>query len=94
MRKTAGELDQALTAISNQVLGCDFVVTPAPPQLDQTFVWFEMSTKVPRDMTHADGWDYNTATSTLTFYGSYCTQLKTRVVDTVDVVYNCNGPLL
>ena len=40
------------------------------------------------------GWDYNTGTSTLTFYGSYCTQLKTRVVDTVDVVYDCNGPLL
>jgi hypothetical protein len=92
--ETAGELDQALASIGDQVLGCDFVVTPTPPVLDQTYVWFEKTTKVPRDMSHAQGWDYDTTTSTLTFYGNYCTQLKTRAVDTVDVVYDCNGPLL
>ena len=37
---------------------------------------------------------FNTATSTMTFYGTYCTQLKNRTVDKVDVVYDCDAPLL
>lgn len=92
--ETAGELDQALASIADLVVSCDYQVNPAPPSLAHTYVWFEKTTKVPRDTTHTDGWDFDTSTNTLTFYGSYCTQLTTRVVDTVDVVYDCQGPLL
>lgn len=92
--ETAGELDAALTAIADQVISCDYVIDPAPPFLAKTYVWFEKTTQVPRDTTHTDGWDFDTTTNTLTFYGNACQQLKTRAVDTVDVVYDCDGPLL
>lgn len=92
--ETAGELDAALAAIADQVISCDYVIDPAPPFLAKTYVWFEKTTQVPRDTTHVDGWDFDTTTSTLTFYGGACEQLKTRAVDTVDVVYDCDGPLL
>lgn len=92
--ETAGELDQALAAIADQVISCDYVIDPPPPYLGKTYVWFEKTTKVPRDETHTDGWDFDTTTNTLTFYGNACQQLKTRAVDTVDVVYDCDGPLL
>jgi hypothetical protein len=92
--ETAGQLDQALATIADIVVSCDYKIDPPPPVLAQTYVWFEKTAKVPRDTSHADGWDFDTATNTLTFYGSYCTQLKTRAVDTVDVVYDCDGPLL
>lgn len=91
--ETAGELDQALAAIADQVISCDYVIDPPPPYLGKTYVWFEKTTKVPRDETHTDGWDFDTTTNTLTFYGNACQQLKTRAVDTVDVVYDCDGPL-
>jgi hypothetical protein len=92
--ETATELDMAMQAIADQVASCDYTIDPAPPFLGKTYVWFEKTSKVPRDTSHVDGWDFDTTTNTLTFYGSYCSQLKTHAVDTVDVVYDCDGPLL
>lgn len=52
-------------------------------------MFYENTELVPRDTTHAAGWDYDPATMTLTMYGSYCDRLKTKVVDDVDVVFGC-----
>jgi hypothetical protein len=89
---TAGQLDQALQAIANQVIGCSYEVDPAPLDLAQTYVWFEKSELVPHDPTHMAGWDFDPATGMLTLYGMYCDRLKSKAVDTLDVIFGCPSP--
>ena len=89
---TAAQLDQAFQSIAGLVVSCDYTVNPPPPDLAQTYVFYENTELVPRDPTHAAGWDYDPVTMTLTMYGSYCDRLKSKVVDDVDVVFGCPTP--
>lgn len=92
--ESQADLDAVLASIADAVTSCSYKLDAAPPSIDKTYVWFEKTTKVARDITHADGWDFDPATNTVTFYGGSCDQLRTHTVDTVDVVYDCDGPLL
>ncbi len=88
----AAELEMALGTIADLVIGCDFVLTNPPANLQELFAFFNNLIAVPRDPTHMNGWDYDPATMTLTFYGSYCAQLSSGQVTDVDIVYGCAGP--
>ncbi len=88
----AAELEMALGAIADLVIGCDFVLTNPPADLTELFAFFNNVTSVPRDPTHTNGWDYDPVTMTLTFYGGYCDQLSSGLVTDVDIVYGCAGP--
>jgi hypothetical protein len=91
---TAGQLQQAFQAIAGNVVSCEYTIDPAPEDIDQTWVWFQNTQQVPRDVTHTDGWDYDPATMKLRFYGSYCNQLETMAVTDVDVIFGCPLPPL
>jgi hypothetical protein len=86
---TANQLDQVFQSIAELVVSCEYTVDPAPPDVDQTYVYFTNNELVPRDPTHVAGWDYDPATMKLTFYGSHCDRLQTHAVTDVDVVYGC-----
>lgn len=86
---TAAQLEQAFATISGLVVSCEFIVDPAPADLAQTYVYFNETEQVPRDTTHAMGWDYDPATLKLTLYGGHCDRLKARQVDDVDVIFGC-----
>ena len=86
---TAAQLDQVIQSIAELVIGCEYTVDPAPPDVNQTYVFFENTELVPRDTTHVMGWDYDPATMKVTLYGSYCDRLQSRQVDDVDVVFGC-----
>jgi len=88
----AMELEMALAAIADLVLGCEFVLVDPPADLQELYAFFDNVTSVPRDPTHMNGWDYDPATMTITFYGSYCDQLSAGQVTDVDIVYGCAGP--
>ncbi|HUJ57998.1 MAG TPA: vWA domain-containing protein [Kofleriaceae bacterium] len=89
---TAADLDQAFQTIGSLVVSCDYHVDPPPPDLDQTYVFFDKITLVPRDQGHADGWDYDPTTQTLTLYGPACDQLKSHQVQSLDLVFGCPTP--
>jgi hypothetical protein len=86
------ELEMALGTIADLVLGCDFVLTDPPADLQELFAFFNNQIAVPRDPTHMNGWDYDPVTMTLTFYGGFCDQLSSGQVTDVDIVYGCAGP--
>jgi hypothetical protein len=88
----AMELEMALGTIADLVLGCDFVLTDPPADLQELFAFFNNQIAVPRDPTHMNGWDYDPVTMTLTFYGGFCDQLSSGQVTDVDIVYGCAGP--
>ena len=85
-------LDAALTSIASQTLGCVFSLDEVPPNVDEIYVFFENTTSIPRDTSHAEGWDYDPATNQVTFYGQACEDLKSGTVTDVDVVFGCNVP--
>ncbi len=89
---SVAELDQAFGAIADLVVSCEYVVDPAPANLDEVYVWFENTEAVPRDPSHLSGWDYDPATMLLTLYGSHCDRLESREVDDVDVIFGCPTP--
>ena len=88
----AAALEAALAAIADLVIGCDFALTDPPDDLTELYAFFDNLTSVPRDPAHLNGWDYDPATMTITFYGGFCDQLSSGAVTDVDIVYGCAGP--
>ncbi|MCS6914076.1 MAG: hypothetical protein RMK29_22180 [Myxococcales bacterium] len=48
--------------------------------------FFENMTPLPRDPGHNQGWDHNGGKNRVTFYGTYCEQLRAGQARDVDVV--------
>lgn len=88
----ATSLDKALTAIGSTALGCVFKLGKTPPDPTKIFAFFDKTTEVPRDTSKTNGWDYDPTTNTVTFYGSFCADIKAEKVKAVDVVFGCNKP--
>lgn len=87
-------LDAALQMIAKAAIGCDLKLAGAPPNGDanQIFVFFDgQAPAIPRDVGHADGWDYDAATTTVRFYGATCEKLKSGGVSRQSVVFGCPG---
>jgi hypothetical protein len=83
------QLKAALDAIAKKTLGCVLVLGSTPPDPSKLYVFDNGDASVPRDPTHANGWDYTAATNTVTFYGGICDGLKAGTVTDVQVIYGC-----
>ncbi len=89
----AASLDQALSAIAAETLSCTYALDKMVPDPDQLFVFFDNNpTPVSRDPTHVNGWDFDAATNSITFYGMACQNLKNATVKDLDIVYGCAAP--
>jgi hypothetical protein len=87
-------LDAALATIAKKALGCTMKLAAPPPGNDPTqlYVFFDASpTPVSRDPAHADGWDYDAASDSVTFYGPRCDALRDGTVQKASVVVGCPG---
>jgi hypothetical protein len=84
-------LDAALQTIASQTFGCVYKLQTVPPDPQQVYSFFDRS-GVMRDPSHANGWDYDPTTNTVTFYGAACTQLRSGTVTVLDIVFGCDAP--
>ncbi len=84
-------LEGALTNIATQLISCSFTLNSLPDSKAAVEVSVG-GTTVYQDKTHADGWDVDSSSKTLTFYGSSCTKLQTSGAD-VKVGYTCPPPM-
>lgn len=87
----AASLDLALKTIAAKTLSCSYALEMKPPTPDEIFVFLN-DTKVVKDPTHMNGWDYDAATNQVIFYGQACDDLKNGVVDDIDIVLGCDAP--
>jgi hypothetical protein len=83
-------LEGALKSITAQVISCSFKVTSLPMSNQMIVVTVDGQT-VAVDRTHANGWDFDAASLTLTFYGNACMQLQAHP-GVVSVGYTCPPP--
>ncbi len=89
----AVSLDQALAAIATQAMSCTYALDSTLEDPDKLFVFFNnQPTTIPRDPLHLAGWDYDAPTNSVTFYGTFCDDLKSGKVTDVDLVYGCSEP--
>ncbi len=84
----AASLDNAFEGIAGEVLSCVFELDEVPPNPDDLYVFFDMN-EIPIDPAHVDGWDYDEATNTITFYGAACDAIQASEVEEVSVVFGC-----
>jgi hypothetical protein len=82
------QLETAFDNIAGSVVSCDYALSSEPNDPSRLFV-FLGTTSIPRDMTHATGWDYNATTKRLTFYGATCNQIRTGSGGALSVVFGC-----
>lgn len=89
------ELAAALNAISGGVIvpSCSYQLQSAPPDPMNVTVTVN-GMPVPRSTMHTDGWDYYPDAMTITFFGSYCSQIKSGAISNVSFVYGCPGPVI
>ncbi|MBM4360357.1 MAG: VWA domain-containing protein [Deltaproteobacteria bacterium] len=89
----AAALDKALADIASATLGCSFKLGKTVSSADELYVFFDNDPNgIPRDPTHMNGWDFDPATNSVTFYGKTCEDLKGGVIKDVDLVFGCNAP--
>jgi hypothetical protein len=91
----ANDLNMALQAIAGGIIvpSCSFALQSAPP--DPNLVTVKINgMAIPRDMAHQNGWDYHPDAMTITFFGSYCSQIMMGANTNVSFVYGCSGPIL
>ena len=87
----ASELSQALNSILGTVLSCSYTLDQVPEDLADLYV-YQDDTAVEQDTTHTNGWDYDPAEGTLTFYGAACDALENGTVTDLNIVYGCPDP--
>jgi hypothetical protein len=87
----AAELAAALDSILGSVLSCSYQLDQAPADLGQLYVYAD-GDPVARDPSQAEGWDYDSASGTLTFYGQICQDLQAGTVTDLAIVYGCPDP--
>ena len=87
----AAELQAALDTILGSVLSCQYNLDQVPEDLADLYVYAD-GTQVDRDQTQAEGWDYDPASGTLTFYGGICQDLQDGTITDLNIVYGCPDP--
>ncbi len=94
--RSAAELSTALDAIAAAIIPPSCVVELSGPTRDPLLfqVRFDGGALIPRDESHASGWDYDAGSNTITFYGAECTAVESGSVASVDVDFGCPGPLI
>jgi hypothetical protein len=91
----AQDLANALQAIAGGIIvpSCTFQLQSTPPDPNNVTVTVN-GTAVPKDASHANGWDYYPNAMTITFFGSFCQQVQMGASNAVSFIYGCPGPIL
>jgi hypothetical protein len=91
----ASDLAMALQAIAGGIIvpSCTFQLASLPPDPMNVTVTIN-GMAVPRSPSHTNGWDYYPNAMTITFFGTYCSQIMMGSTTNVNFIYGCPGPIL
>jgi hypothetical protein len=82
------EIADALVQITTSLASCSFALDKAPPSPDDVAVNVG-TTRVPRDKTQTNGWDYETGAMTIRLFGTSCDILKSGQGGDVSIIFGC-----
>jgi hypothetical protein len=87
---SSADVVAALATIQGNVNSCVFNLAQVPP--DPTNIAIRAgggTTKIPKDTTHANGWDYGPGMRSVQLYGSYCDQVVAGTLMDVQAIFGC-----
>jgi hypothetical protein len=89
------QLQAALQSISGTVVeaSCSFALASRPQDESKLAVTLD-GQDVPRDPSHNTGWDYDSGSNTITFYGDTCASIQSGTGSNVGVDYGCGGVVI
>ncbi len=90
------DLNRAFEEIRGRALSCEFSIDADPSTIDTTRVNVNFTGTgdttprlVPRDVSHADGWDYSPGMRSVVLYGTVCDRVRTDPMAQVRIVFGC-----
>ena len=90
---STADLVSVLTKIGGQITSCTFALGKVPPEPNNVGVYADGDTtkKIPRDTTHANGWDYGAGMMSIELFGTACDNVKNKTTKTIQAIYGCPG---
>jgi hypothetical protein len=87
------DLVNVLKTIGGMIASCSFGLGTAPPDPTNIGVYANgnVSMKIPKDVTHQNGWDYGAGMKSIVLYGPACDAVKAGTTKTVQAAYGCPG---
>jgi hypothetical protein len=87
---TEADLATALGVITGRV-SCTFPLSATPPVPDKVGVYFGTGmSKVPRDTTQSNGWDYTDSSQTsVQVFGAWCDMITAAGSNSVQIIFGC-----
>jgi hypothetical protein len=90
---STAELVTVLGTIGGMVGSCSFGLGTKPPNPDNVTVAAD-GIVVPRDPTHANGWDYGTGGTSIQLFGKPCDDARAGKLKDVKAVFGCPEPIV
>lgn len=84
------DLINSLGLITGKISDCNFSLTTVPPSPNDVAVKVD-GTRIERDTTMKNGWDYGPGMKSIQLFGAMCDQLKAGTAKNVDITYGCPG---
>jgi hypothetical protein len=90
---STADLVNVLKTIGGMIASCSFGLGTAPPDPTNVGVYANGNTamKIPKDVTHTNGWDYGSGMKSIVLYGAACDAVKAGTTKTVQAAYGCPG---
>ena len=86
---SSADLVTALGTITKKIAsGCTFPLGKVPPAPDNIGIYAD-GTKLARDTSHANGWDYDAGMTSVTIFGATCDALMAGRIKTVQAFIGC-----
>jgi hypothetical protein len=86
---SSADVVAALAMIQSQANSCVFNLAQVPPDPTNIAIRGAGGVKIPKDPTHANGWDYGPGMKSVQLYGSYCMDVVSGVLKDVQAVFGC-----
>jgi hypothetical protein len=82
------DLVNAISSIATQLISCTLALQ-MPPSAPNYVEVVSSGMTVPRDTTHANGWDFGPGNASIILYGTYCQQLQTGTLTNIQTIFGC-----
>ena len=90
---STADLVAVLDTIGGMVGSCSFSLGAVPPDPNNIAV-VANGAKIPRDITHTEGWDYGTGQTSVQLFGHFCDDAKAGNLKDAQAIFGCPGVVI
>jgi len=89
---STADLVSVLTTIGGMITSCTFGLGSVPPDPSNVGVYSDPGMKkIPKDVTHVNGWDYGAGMKSIELFGPACDAVKNKTTTKIQAAFGCPG---